>query len=108
MITFIVGLLILFRSRMFPRKYQDIQCIRGQPKRWELYGELDKKYSTNTSIAGIDLHYPSHWANYLKYEENQAVNIDFYTTGEVVRHGKYLSLHEEEHYYPYKRFKRMC
>ncbi|ENZ0174451.1 IgaA/UmoB family intracellular growth attenuator [Providencia rettgeri] len=106
MITFIVGLLILFRSRMFPRKYQDIQCIRGQPKRWELYGELDKKYSTNTSIAGIDLHYPSHWANYLKYEENQAVNIDFYTTGEVVRHGKYLSLHEEEHYYPYKRFKK--
>ncbi len=52
------------------------------------------------------MHYPNHWTNYLKYEENQAVNIDFYTTGEVVRHGKYLSLHEEERYYPYKRFKK--
>lgn len=105
-ICFVSGLLVLFRSRMFPRKYQDIQCIHGEPKRWELYGELDKKYSTNTSIGGIDLHYPAHWENYLKYESNQPVNIDFYASGEVVRHGKYLSLHEEERYYPYKRFKK--
>ncbi|GAB1440252.1 intracellular growth attenuator family protein [Providencia sp.] len=104
--TFIVGLIVLFRSKMFPRKYQDIQCIYGQPKRWELYGELDKKHSTNISIGGVDLHYPTHWENYLKYESNQPVNIDFYASGEVVRHGKYLSLDEEERYYPYRRFKK--
>ncbi len=61
---------------MFPN-YQDIQCIHGQPKRWELYGELDKKYSTNTSIAGIDLHYPNHWTNYLKYEETKLLILIF-------------------------------
>ncbi|HGN1706494.1 TPA: IgaA/UmoB family intracellular growth attenuator [Providencia rettgeri] len=104
--SFIVGLIVLFRSKMFPRKYQDIQCIYGQPKRWELYGELDKKHSTNISIGGVDLHYPTHWSDYLKYESNQPVNIDFYATGEVVRHGKYLSLDEEERYYPYRRFKK--
>lgn len=106
LLVFAIGALVLFRSRMFPRKYQDIQCIYGQPKRWELYGELDKKYSTNASIGGVDLHYPSHWEEYLKYESNRPVNIDFYPTGEVVRHGQYLSLHEEERYYPYKRYKK--
>ncbi|MGF7482420.1 IgaA/UmoB family intracellular growth attenuator [Providencia sp. SP181] len=105
-LIFIIGTLVLFRSKMFPRKYQDIQCIYGQPKRWELYGELDKKYSTSASVSGTDLHYPLHWEEYLKYESDKPVNIDFYPTGEVVRHGQYLSLHEEERYYPYKRYKK--
>ncbi|CAG9406504.1 IgaA/UmoB family intracellular growth attenuator [Providencia alcalifaciens] len=104
--VFILGMFLLFRLRLFPKPYQDVQCIYGQAKRWELYGELDKKYSSTISIGGVDLHYPSYWLPYLKYELNHPTNIDLYSTGEVLRYGRYLSVHEEERYYPYKRFKK--
>ncbi|MDE5308098.1 IgaA/UmoB family intracellular growth attenuator [Providencia stuartii] len=42
----------LFRLRVFPKKLQDVQCVFGQPKRWELYGELDKRQSSTVSIGG--------------------------------------------------------
>ncbi|MGL5952766.1 MAG: IgaA/UmoB family intracellular growth attenuator [Providencia rustigianii] len=105
-IVFCIGVFLLFRLRILPKPYQDVQCIYGQPKRWELYGELDKKYSSTVSIGGVDLHYPSYWTPYLKYELNQATNIDLYSSGEVVKYGRCLSIHEEERYYPYKRFKK--
>ncbi|HHR6081006.1 TPA: IgaA/UmoB family intracellular growth attenuator [Providencia alcalifaciens] len=105
-VVFILGMFLLFRLRLFPKPYQDVQCIYGQAKRWELYGELDKKYSSTISIGGVDLHYPSYWLPYLKYELGHPTNIDFYSTGEVLRYGRCLSIHEEERYYPYKRFKK--
>ncbi|HEQ1859274.1 TPA: intracellular growth attenuator family protein [Providencia alcalifaciens] len=105
-VVFILGMFLLFRLRLFPKPYQDVQCIYGQAKRWELYGELDKKYSSTISIGGVDLHYPSYWLPYLKYELGHPTNIDLYSTGEVLRYGRCLSIHEEERYYPYKRFKK--
>ncbi|HBO24815.1 MAG TPA: flagellar operon control protein UmoB [Providencia sp.] len=105
-ICFVIGLFILFRSKMFPSQYEDVKCVYGQPKRWELFGELDKKYTSTVSISGVDLHYPTHWAPYVKHEFNRATNIDFYVSGDVLKHGQYLSLHEEERSYPYKRFKK--
>lgn len=105
-VVFILGMFLLFRLRLFPKPYQDVQCIYGQAKRWELYGELDKKYSSTISIGGVDLHYPSYWLPYLKYELGDPTNIDLYSTGEVLRYGRCLSIHEEERYYPYKRFKK--
>ncbi|MBP6123085.1 MULTISPECIES: IgaA/UmoB family intracellular growth attenuator [Providencia] len=105
-LCFIFGLFVLFRSKVFPKKYQDVKCIYGQPKRWELYGELDKKYSSTVSIGGVDLHYPAHWAPYIHHELNKPTNIDIYASGDVLKYGQYLSLHEEERDYPYKRFKK--
>ncbi|WP_272521966.1 IgaA/UmoB family intracellular growth attenuator [Providencia sp. PROV202] len=105
-VVFILGMFLLFRLRLFPKPYQDVQCIYGQAKHWELYGELDKKYSSTISIGGVDLHYPSYWLPYLKYELGHPTNIDLYSTGEVLRYGRCLSIHEEERYYPYKRFKK--
>ena len=105
-IVFLVGVLMLFRTKIFPTKYQDVKCVLGQPKRWELYGELDKKYSSTVSIGGVDLNYPAHWSPYIQHELNQVAHIDLYPSGDVLKHGKYLSLHEEERYYPYKRFKK--
>ncbi|EKT56126.1 hypothetical protein OOA_15977 [Providencia burhodogranariea DSM 19968] len=105
-ICFIVGLLLLFRGRVFPKQPQNVQCIFGQPQRWELYGELDKRQSSTVSIGGTDLYYPAHWEPYVHNELNKATNIDMYASGEVLRHGQYLSLHEEERYYPYRRYKK--
>lgn len=51
-LCFVIGLLALFRFRVFPKKFQDVQCVFGQPKRWELYGELDKRQSSTVSIGG--------------------------------------------------------
>lgn len=103
-ICFIAGLFTLFRLRVFPKRYQEVKCIIGQPKRWELYGELDKKQSSTVSIGGVDLHYPTHWEPYVHHELNKATNIDMYSSGVVLRHGQFLSLHEEERYYPYRRY----
>ncbi|EPG9813025.1 IgaA/UmoB family intracellular growth attenuator [Providencia stuartii] len=103
---FVAGLLALFRLRVFPKKLQDVQCVFGQPKRWELYGELDKRQSSTVSIGGIDLYYPSHWEPYIHHELNKATQIDMYPSEQVLRHGQFLSLHEEERYYPYRRYKK--
>ncbi|MEQ5223480.1 IgaA/UmoB family intracellular growth attenuator [Providencia alcalifaciens] len=105
-VVFLIGVFLLFRLRLFPKPNQDVQCIYGQAKRWELYGELDKKYSSTISIGGVDLHYPTYWLPYLKYELGHPTNIDLYSTGEVLKYGRCLSIHEEERYYPYKRFKK--
>lgn len=105
-ICFIVGLFSLFRCRVFPKQLHDVQCVFGQPKRWELYGELDKRQSSTVSIGGTDLYYPAHWEPYIHHELNKATNIDMYPSGEVLQHGQYLSLHEEERYYPYRRYKK--
>ena len=106
LVCFVIGLFILFRSKMFSTKYQDVKCVYGQPKRWELFGELDKKYSSTVSVSGVDLNYPVHWAPYIQHEFNRATNIDFYANGDVLKHGQYLSLYEEERSYPYKRYKK--
>ncbi|WBA57006.1 intracellular growth attenuator family protein [Providencia sp. 21OH12SH02B-Prov] len=105
-LCFVIGLLALFRFRVFPKKFQDVQCVFGQPKRWELYGELDKRQSSTVSIGGTDLYYPPHWEPYIHHELDKATNIDMYASGQVLRHGQYLSLHEEERYYPYRRYKK--
>ncbi|WP_419210253.1 IgaA/UmoB family intracellular growth attenuator [Providencia manganoxydans] len=105
-ICLIIGLLALFRVRVFPQSLQDVQCVFGQPKRWELYGELDKRQSSTVSIGGTDLYYPPHWEPYIQRELNKATNIDMYPSGHVLRYGQFLSLHGEERYYPYRRYKK--
>ncbi|MDR5617411.1 IgaA/UmoB family intracellular growth attenuator [Arsenophonus sp.] len=104
-LTFIIGVYLLYRPYIFRKRYQqDIRCVVGKPKRWGLFGEFDKGKKHNISLAGIDLIYPSHWEPFLEYEIDQAINIDMYANGYVVRQGRYLSLHEEARRYPYKRY----
>ncbi|WP_043892769.1 IgaA/UmoB family intracellular growth attenuator [Providencia sneebia] len=101
-----VGLLSLVGARIFPKQLQDVHCIFGKPKRWELYGEIEKKQSSSVSINGTDLYYPPHWEPYIQREWDKETNIDFYPSGQVLRYGRFLSLHKEERYYPVKRYKK--
>ncbi|HGJ5876159.1 MAG TPA: IgaA/UmoB family intracellular growth attenuator [Arsenophonus sp.] len=104
-LTFVIGVYLLYRPYIFRKRYQqDIRCVVGKPKRWGLFGEFEKGKKHNITLAGIDLIYPSHWEPFLEYEIDQAINIDMYANGYVVRQGRYLSLHEESRRYPYKRY----
>lgn len=103
-LLFIASILCLFNLRLTPKKYQDVQCIIGKPKRWELFGEFNEKQAPNISLGSVDLIYPPHWAPYIHYELDQAINIDMYSNGQVLRQGQYLSLNEEERYFPYRKY----
>ncbi|MCC8374860.1 MULTISPECIES: intracellular growth attenuator family protein [Photorhabdus] len=83
---------------------QDIHCLTGIPKRWGLFGEFEQGQMSNISLGGIDLIYPPHWEPYVAHYFDQKTNIDIYTNGQVVRQGHYLSLHDEEKNYPYRRY----
>lgn len=83
---------------------QDVHCLRGTPKRWGLFGESDQNRISAISLGIIDLTYPPHWLPFIGHDLNKKTDVDIYVNRQVVRQGKYLSLHEEMLHFPLQRF----
>ncbi len=93
----------LFR-RPSERARQDVHCLRGTPKRWGLFGESDQNRINTISLGIIDLTYPAHWLPFISHDMGKKTNVDIYVNRQVVRQGKYLSLHDEMVYFPLQRW----
>ncbi|CAJ0994886.1 IgaA/UmoB family intracellular growth attenuator [Sodalis praecaptivus] len=87
-----------------PRNRQDIHCLRGIPRRWGLFGESGQGSISNISLGSLDLKYPAHWQPYIARDLDQKTDIDIYVNSQVVRQGRYLSLHDEVSYFPLQRW----
>lgn len=79
---------------------KEVHCLRGIPKRWGLFGESDQEQTSNISLGIIDLIYPAHWQPYLTPDMGKTTNVDIYLNRQVVRQGRYLSLHDEVKHFP--------
>lgn len=99
------GLAAWLRFRPTPlRNRQDIHCLRGIPRRWGLFGESDQGSISNISLGSLDLRYPAHWQQYIARDLDQKTDIDIYLSSQVVRQGRYLSLHDEVTHFPLQRW----
>ncbi|MHA7848966.1 intracellular growth attenuator family protein [Serratia sp. D1N4] len=79
---------------------KEVHCLRGTPKRWGLFDETDQGQLSNISLGVIDLTYPAHWQPYLTSDLGKVTNVDIYLNRQVVRQGRYLSLHDEVKNFP--------
>jgi hypothetical protein len=79
---------------------REIHCLRGMPKRWSLFGESNQGDIGNISLGAVDLNYPPHWQPYITRELGQKTEVDIYLNSQVVRQGRYLSLHDEVKNFP--------
>ncbi len=79
---------------------KEVHCLRGTPKRWGLFGESNQGQISNISLGIIDLIYPPHWQPYLTADLGKITNVDIYLNRQVVRQGRYLSLHDEVKNFP--------
>ncbi|WP_431224647.1 intracellular growth attenuator family protein [Serratia sp. L9] len=89
----------LFR-RPAESELKEVHCLRGTPKRWGLFGESNQGQISNISLGIIDLIYPPHWQPYLTSDLGKTTNVDIYLNRQVVRQGRYLSLHDEVKNFP--------
>ncbi|MFC0227780.1 IgaA/UmoB family intracellular growth attenuator [Serratia aquatilis] len=89
----------LFR-RPVESELKEVHGLRGIPKRWELFGESNQEQDSNISLGTIDLIYPPHWQPYLSPDLGKMTNVDIYLNKQVIRHGRYLSLHDEVKNFP--------
>ncbi|WP_337237185.1 IgaA/UmoB family intracellular growth attenuator, partial [Salmonella enterica] len=78
-------------------------CFKGRLKRWGLFGNFDHGQVKNVSLGGIDLVYPPHWEPDIQSDIDMVTYLEMYPRHHVVKQGSYLSLHDEEKNYPYKR-----
>lgn len=69
---------------------REIHCMRGQPKRWGLFGESNQEQS-NISLGIIDLQYPEYWKPYIHHDLGKITDIDIDTDRQVIRQGRFLS-----------------
>ncbi|HEY0210333.1 IgaA/UmoB family intracellular growth attenuator [Acerihabitans sp.] len=83
---------------------RDVHCLRGTPKRWGLFGESDQSRISAISLGIIDLSYPPHWLPFIGHDMGKKTDVDIYVNRQVVRQGKYLSLHDEVRHFPLQRF----
>ena len=99
-----VSLWFLYR---FPGEsgLRDVHCLRGAPKRWGLFGESNQEQS-NISLGIIDLIYPAHWQPYVAHDLGQVTDVDIYLNRQVVRQGRFLSLHDEVRNFPVQRWRK--
>lgn len=81
-------------------KQQEIHCLRGTPKCWGLFGESNQEQTNNISLGMIDLLYPPHWQPYLMEDLGKITHVDINLNRQVVRQGRYLSLHDEVKNFP--------
>ncbi|PVZ84629.1 Intracellular growth attenuator protein igaA [Serratia sp. S1B] len=81
-------------------KPQEIHCLRGTPKCWGLFGESNQGKVNNISLGMIDLVYPAHWQPYLMADLDKLTHVDIDLNRQVVRQGRYLSLHDEVKNFP--------
>lgn len=79
---------------------REIHCLRGTPKRWGLFGESDREQINTISLGIIDLIYPDHWLPWLQQDLGHKTDIDIYLDRNVVRQGRFLSLHDEVKNFP--------
>lgn len=82
------------------RELKEVHCLRGTPKRWGLFGESDQGHIINISLGIIDLVYPPHWQPYLTQDLGKTTDVDIYLNRQVVRQGRFLSLHDEVSNFP--------
>lgn len=85
---------------------REIHCLRGTPKRWGLFGESNQEQINNISLGIIDLVYPPHWQPYVVQDLGQETDIDIYLDRNVVRQGRFLSLHDEVKNFPIQHWVR--
>lgn len=85
---------------------REIHCLRGTPKRWGLFGENDQEHINNISLGIIDLIYPRHWQPWIAQDLGQKTDIDIYLDRQVVRQGRFLSLHDEVKNFPLQHWLR--
>lgn len=95
----------LFR-RPAARELKEIHCLRGTPKRWGLFGESGQGQIGNVSLGIIDLIYPAHWQPYLTQDLGKTTDVDVYLNRQVVRQGRFLSLHDEVKNFPLQQWGR--
>ncbi|MCT2385659.1 intracellular growth attenuator family protein [Erwinia pyrifoliae] len=100
-----VGSGLLYR-RPTEKNLREIHCLRGAPKRWGLFGESNQGQASNISLGAIDLNYPSHWQNYIARDLGKTTEIDIYLNHQVVRQGRFLSLHDEARHFPIQRWRK--
>lgn len=89
----------LFR-RPSARELKEVHCLRGTPKRWGLFGESNQGQISNISLGIIDLIYPPHWQPYITQDLGKTTDVDIYLNRQVVRQGRFLSLHDEVKNFP--------
>ncbi|KYQ98494.1 Intracellular growth attenuator protein igaA [Serratia plymuthica] len=82
------------------RELKEVHCLRGTPKRWGLFGESNQGQISNISLGIIDLIYPSHWQPYITQDLGKTTDVDIYLNRQVVRQGRFLSLHDEVKNFP--------
>ncbi|HHQ5445704.1 TPA: intracellular growth attenuator family protein [Serratia marcescens] len=95
----------LFR-RPASRELKEIHCLRGTPKRWGLFGESGQGQISNISLGIIYLIYPPHWQPYLTQDLGKTTDVDVYLNRQVVRQGRFLSLHDEVKNFPLQQWGR--
>ncbi len=88
-----------------PGDYQEIHCMQGIPKRWGLFGESNQEQS-NISLGVIDLQYPDYWKPYIYHDLGKVTEIDINAGKQVVRQGRFLSLHDEIREFPLVRWRK--
>lgn len=77
-----------------------INIRQETPKRWGLFGESDQGQISNISLGIIDMVYPPHWQPYLTQDLGKTTDVDIYLNRQVVRQGRFLSLHDEVRNFP--------
>ncbi|WP_062789920.1 intracellular growth attenuator family protein [Serratia plymuthica] len=82
------------------RELKEVHCLRGTPKRWGLFGESNQGQISNISLGIIDLIYPPHWQPYITQDLGKTTDVDIYLNRQVVRQGRFLSLHDEVKNFP--------
>ena len=97
------GIWLLFRPPL-ERNRLDIHCLRGTPKRWGLFGESDQNRLNTISLGIIDLAYPPHWMPFIDQDLGKKTDVDIYVNRQVVRQGRFLSLHDEMVQFPVQRW----
>ncbi|PKH23850.1 Intracellular growth attenuator protein igaA [Enterobacterales bacterium CwR94] len=100
-----VSLFFLYK-RPSQKSLRDIHCLRGSPKRWGLFGESNQGQLSNISLGIIDLIYPAHWQPWVNQDLGQQTDVDIYLNRQVVRQGRFLSLHDEVRHFPLQRWRR--
>ncbi|WP_294910191.1 IgaA/UmoB family intracellular growth attenuator [Tatumella sp. UBA2305] len=85
--------------------FQEIHCMKGTPKRWGLFGESNQEQS-NISLGVIDLQYPEYWKPYIHHDLGKITEIDMNASKQVVRQGRFLSLHDEIREFPLVRWRK--
>lgn len=105
-LTLLLALWVGWRvvSDTLGRNRKEIHCLRGMPKRWGLFGESKQGDISNISLGVVDLAYPPHWQPYISRELGQKTDIDIYLNSQVIRQGRYLSLHDEVKNFPLQRW----